>query len=785
MRGVKITFLLAIGFLSNSLCGQSINSGTIYVSDNSEYFIQNGNLDFDNISNATTQTTRTDANYGKVSFTQNSGWINASDAHFLDGYGRSYSPDLFILPVGQSGIFAPVGVDPVNDLGIDGAYFASAPSAVGTTLGFGISSVSTTEYWRVLGSSSKITLTYRASSNATFISANNLPNLIIAGWNGTQWEEIPSSLDPVSILGGTSTLISGSITSTSEVNLATYQYFTLAGKDGCAPLIASSGNIKTWNGGWSPSPPTLADPVIINSPYSGTSFVCNSLELNSNVTLADDTSVEIVNGVTGSGKIIMSSEAIVVQRNATSLAPNIELTKSTRPMRRYDYVYWGTPIAGNFFSQLNGAVAQGFITPGAFDLKYKFVPGPAPGNGWQNLTTTETGKGYIMRVKQQAPFVDDATANAIDLKFAGVSNNGDVQVNIIYNTAATSPTSKTHHNLVANPYPSAIDAGLFLKENTDIDGVVYLWAAKTPYPGTGNYTQADFAAWNLSGTVNTSPIPTEINGKIASGQGFIVRALNSGSVTFTNCMRLTSTGSNGNFFRTSASEETTETKDKFKVNLTTSNNVFSQILIAYSENSTAGYDRLYDATKFSTSTSQLYSLLDDNTKLAINGKGVFDATDIVKLGLSKDTSEVQEYSMTVSEKEGVFLTDDVKIYLHDKTLNQYHDFDNGAYSFFINGTATNDRFEVVYQTEALSNTDYDNIMADVFLTKEVVLGSANEIIESLAIYDVAGRLVENFKKVNNLQFSYPFHHAEGVYIAKLKLDNGKIFTKKLINANKL
>ena len=213
-----------------------------------------------------------------------------------------------------------------------------------------------------------------------FISANNLPNLIIAGWNGTQWVEIPSSVDAVSILGGASTLASGSITTTSEVNLATYQYFTLAGKDGCAPLIASSGNTKTWNGTWSPSEPTLADPVVINSPYSG-SLVANSLQLNNNITLADGETVEIVNGVTGTGKIIMSSEAVVVQRNSISAAPNIELTKTTRAMRRYDYVYWGTPIAGNFFSQLNGAVAQGYATTGAFDQKFKFVPGPAPGNG--------------------------------------------------------------------------------------------------------------------------------------------------------------------------------------------------------------------------------------------------------------------------------------------------------------------------------------------------------------------------------------------------------------------
>jgi hypothetical protein len=196
----------------------------------------------------------------------------------------------------------------------------------------------------------------------------------------------------------------------------------------CAPLVASSGVTKTWIGSsWSPSgAPSIADPVVINSAYAAGSFACNSLTLNADVTLSNGQSLEVNSGVSGSGKIIMASEASFVQRDGTATAPSIELTKKSRPMRRYDYIYWGTPISGNFFSQFAGAKASTASAADAFDSKLKYVS--SSGGGWQTLTAIETGRGFAGRVKNQDPFINSTAVDFINFKFTGTANNGDISV---------------------------------------------------------------------------------------------------------------------------------------------------------------------------------------------------------------------------------------------------------------------------------------------------------------------------------------------------------------------
>jgi hypothetical protein len=84
--------------------------------------------------------------------------------------------------------------------------------------------------------------------------------------------------------------------------------------------------------------------------------------------------------------------------------------------------------------------------------------------------------------------------------------------------------------LIGNPYPSAIDIDLFLKENAAlVKGTVYLWSHNTI---TNNvYTSADYAVYNLLGGVGTSSSKniginnTKPDGKIASGQSFFLLRL--------------------------------------------------------------------------------------------------------------------------------------------------------------------------------------------------------------------------------------------------------------------
>lgn len=765
------TLLITLFVLSSSSSAQFQNNGTVFIGDNGFLFYESGSFNF----GATTQTTttRTAGTYGKLIFASATTTSGSSNSHFLDGYGGIRTTATFTLPVGQAGVLAPITITPSSTTAIDAAYFRAAPSTQGSTLDTNVGAISPVEYWHVLGTNNAVIgLTWRATSNlSTFVSP--VSNVTLAGFDGTKWVALPS------VVAGT--LSAGTVISSAAINLNTYKFFTIASqKTPCQPLLASSGSTKIWTGAsWTGGTPTLSDPAVLAAAYNGGSFSCNSLtNAGFNITLSDGQFLEVVNGFSGTGKIIMSSEASVVQRDKTAAAPSIELTKKTRSvMRRYDYVYWGTPISGDFFSQLAAAKASTASVANAFDTYYKYQTGT--GGGWVSLNATTPGIGFIARIRPQAPFINATATDFINLKFTGVANNGDVSVPITNNPALTNGGSS--HVLLANPYPSAIDADKFLVENSNIDGVIYIWTSATSNPGTvTNYSQSDYIAYTKAGVVLTSGIPTTFAGKIASGQAFKVKSLvNSGNVTFTNCMRLTT--DNNQFFKSSQNAPVTPTKDSFKLSMTGDNGVFSQILVAYMPEASLGYDRLYDAGRNSVSTAQLFSVFeDDGRKLSINARPVFDEADTVPLGITKSNTTNETFTIAISDQEGIF-SQNQKVYLQDLSNNTYHDFGMGNFSFTANTIAVADRFKIVYNATALANTQFGT--ADVFATisKNILSVKANQAIVGVEVFDMVGKKIMELKVDNELDFSTPFTFSQAIYIVKAKLENGFIATSKLIN----
>lgn len=771
--------LFVFVFTVFSIKAQVQNQEPLFIGDNGFVYLQSDTYYF-GAGNGLTKTSRTPSTYGKLVFSSNTIASGASNTHYLDGYGSIISTAPFVFPIGQSGIYAPVKVTPSTVMPIDAAYYRANPTQVGGSIDSAIGNLSNLEYWHVLGNNAAtISLSW---SNASMLGnlASLTSELTIVGFDGAQWVEIPSTVDATSFLGGNSSLTSGSISSTGNVDVSTFTYFTIGTKaDACNPLVASSGNTKTWNGSWSPSAPTIADPVIINADYAAGSFDCNSLVLNANVTLENGQYVEIVYGVTGTGKFIMASEANVVQRASGVAAPNIELNKKTRSvMRQFDYIYWGTPIAGDFFDQLAGAQACTGVSAGAFDLKYKYATGA--GGGWQTLSAVETAKGYIMRIKAQEPFTTASATDCINLKFTGVANNGDITLPITNNPSF--PNAGTSHVLLANPYPSAIDANKFLTYNNDIDGVVYIWTSATLTPGTVQpYSQADYIAYTLAGSVIPNNLPTTFNGKIASGQGFKVKSkATAGTVTFNNCMRLKD--GNDQFYKVNNTVAPIGPIDRFKLNMTGNNAVFSQILVSYMPQTTLEYDRMYDAGRNSVSTAQLYSIFEgDGRKLAINARPNFFVSDVVPLGVSKADTTAEDFTISIVEQEGIFATNLVTVYLHDKALGTYIDLASaGSYTFSSATTALNDRFEIVY-ANPLANPQFSEANVMAFIKNATLNIIAGVEMEGVEVFDVTGRKIFT-ATINSLKnYNTPFNHAQAVYLLKVKLTNGKLATFKLIN----
>jgi hypothetical protein len=249
-----------------------------------------------------------------------------------------------------------------------------------------------------------------------------------------------------------------------------------------------------------------------------------------------------------------------------------------------------------------------------------------------------------------------------------------------------------------------------------------------------------------------------------------------GTAVFNNCMRVS--GNNNQFMRTNSEI----TVDRYKLNIIGNNGVGNQILIAYMPETTLGYDRMYDAELNSVSPVQLYSsIAEGNKQLAINARPSFENTDIVNLGVIKSNVSSENFSIAISEKEGVFSTSPVNVFLHDNLLNVYHNLADGAYTFNTSAVALNNRFQVLYQDSTLNNSDFvsNNVFAKI--SNEILTIVSSLPMTDVSVYDLSGRLVMKIKVNNQNETTNEFLFAEGIYIVKIKMINGTITSRKLVN----
>lgn len=800
-RKQNILFCFIIGicfFVPSSIVAQVMNKGKLYVHDDGEAYIASGNYSFDDA--GTTITSRSALNYGVLSFSAAATYSFASSEHFADGYIRSYGGGTFTYPVGQSGQpgqpgkYAPVRISPSSVISgrADVAYFSSNPSAIGSAVNASVATISTAEYWRVKSCNTSagqgcaayfaaVSLTWNSTSGIATLTSNDISNLTISGWNGTSWQRLESAVDATSILGGSSTTTSGSITTTVAIDLAQFEYFTFGNiGNSCAPLVASSETTKTWNGSsWSPSAPTLADPVIINAAFSG-NLSCNSIVLNANVTIGNGQLLEIVYGATGTGTVILSTQANLVQRNSTAAAPTIQLTKVTNSMRMFDYVLLSSPInsGATFYSNLNSgsnvAVEGNFNTyPSVGNSKSAFSSDFKTLNdlGQQILINTATigiGYGLRARVANQLPFTTNRFGNYwsedkknIHIKTEGVANNGNVSVNILANVPS----------LVGNPYPSAISADKILALLPDDQKTIYFWTYATAMPANFTYNNNDYATWTLAGGVRAGSGGVVPTGKIASMQSFYIKGgASARTLTFTNCMRQT-TG-NTNFFRLKPT-------DRFWLNLTGSSGSFSQILVSYTSSATLGEDAGYDGMRYGTGSTSTLSSLINNSKYAIQARPPFDATDTVPLAVDKLQND--DFTISLDNKEGVFNNIGTTIYLHDKILGIYHDLSVSSYSFVQADAEDRNRFEIVYQNQTLNTNPFAHNQAVAIFTNNRLEVRANSKMNFIEIFDLTGRKIWESKIDSTTTFTIPIYFSQNLYIAKIKLENGKTASIKLVN----
>ncbi|WNM20121.1 GEVED domain-containing protein [Flavobacterium capsici] len=575
-------------------------------------------------------------------------------------------------------------------------------------------------------------------------------------------------------------LESGTYTFTANATLAngctTSQDITVTNKSKIWQGLSTDWNSAT---NWKPNGvPAITDCIVVpstaNNPIiSGSSYQAygKNIDVKSNANVLINTS----NNLTINDEVTVRANGLIELKNSSSLVQNVDtainsgtmkMTRTTRPMTRWAYVYWGSPIAENAFSQI----------PTEFDLKYRWVSGTSAGT-WTSLSSVTSGEGFIARVKNIAPF--STGTGTIDFVYTGTPKNGVVNVNVDSFDSSSLVAGNTV--LLANPYPSVVDATKFLQHanNTELGGTLFFWTSLTLYSGTGPYSVTDYGSWNLAGGTGTAPStdPTNLslkpNGKIASGQGFFAQAFADGQITFNNSMR--ETNNNSQFFRTSG--EPSIEKNRIWLNLY-SDSTFRQTLIGYMTGATDGIDKFYDGDSFTNNAIDIYSI-HDGRNLVIQGKGLpFNQNDVVPLGYRVTTNG--SYSIAIDELDGLFLGNQ-NIYLRDNLLNIDHDLKASPYTFITNSGTFNNRFQIVYTTNALGVGEVTDTTTFGMITNQELTINSSEMIKNLTVYDITGKMIINQTEINIKQYTIPFYYPNGVYIAKVKLGNDKVADIKLMH----
>lgn len=585
------------------------------------------------------------------------------------------------------------------------------------------------------------------------------------------------------------------------------------------------------------------------------SFIACQLFVNSStLTIADNTYVEVENNVKliGTGSILVHPQAAFVQIKDTGTVEadnpdNYQVNKLTAIMNAwYEYTYWSSPTQETIGDALSEAAANRRFkfsaqdyrdskmennndnTPidGQDDIDDSFTNySDGTGPDWQLVSGSDymiPGIGYAS-THDPNNFSSNTDCPGCNLlyTFNGLFNNGIVEVDIFRND---DELLDNNWNLVGNPYPSAISADAFLDYNAVenfsapnpvIKGAIYLWSQNTEPLSTNNgndqlnFSQNDYAIINGWGETATSPggdsSSDPLNRMIPSGQGFFVAmgeeaavvasaynsSVDSTKLKFNNSMRVRGVSDNSQFFKTVDSP--VALPNRIKVNLTSDNGVFSQILVGYLDGATDGYDGMYYDTPRNLSTgsaSILYSTITGtDDKLAIQAKNTssLDIDEVIPIGFYTTINVATLYTLSIAQLEGTFLTSNT-IYLKDNLLNIYHDFSNSSYTFTSTVGEFNDRFELVFQTTALSTQDSILSLDDVTIIDmpngavKIKVGK-DHAISQVEIIDVLGRTLYTLRGTGSEEVYFLPQLNQSAYIAKVTMTNGQTLSKKAIKKN--
>ncbi|WP_433811291.1 T9SS sorting signal type C domain-containing protein [Flavobacterium johnsoniae] len=218
------------------------------------------------------------------------------------------------------------------------------------------------------------------------------------------------------------------------------------------------------------------------------------------------------------------------------------------------------------------------------------------------------------------------------------------------------------------------------------------------------------------------------------------------------------------------------------LNLTNSQGLFKQILIAYVTGATNGYDHNYDApTMDANKYADFFSIIESN-KLVIQGRAVpFDVSDTIPVGYRSEITG--KLTISIDHTDGDL--DVLNIYLEDKETGTMHNLKSGSYTFStLSGTFT-DRFVIRYIADKkLGINEMEKQLQHLSVASKnqvISVKSFPAALKKVSVFDITGKLLYSSPHLGSSELEIAnILTGPQILLVKTTLENENIVTRKVI-----
>ena len=376
-----------------------------------------------------------------------------------------------------------------------------------------------------------------------------------------------------------------------------------------------------------------------------------------------------------------------------------------------------------------------------------------------NLWTDIASLNYnLIPAKGYGIWIDDGPTTEI---FSGITNTGNKEFNFT-RTDMVNDTAEGW-NLVGNPYPSILDWNA-ITIPVNLGGAFWVFDPTLGESGSFRYYI------DGGGDSNTA------DQYISSGQGFFVRATGSGTLQFTNSVRISQAAS---FYK----REVILDEQQMLVVKVMSNEIENQTAFRYNSNATPLYDRLYDVFCIPSASLDVPNIYtkSQGIKMSVNTYPVINEDEEYPFYIEMKQNGTLSLSIkelnSIPEQYPLYLEDVQENYVQDLRQNNQYTFNytkNTIKEFKIHFKDATGVYEETLESYTFNCSLNNQKLRVKYLGDKSFNGSAK-----INVYNLAGQQILS-TQTNEVDFETDFSGASSSYLVHIVYDK-KSFSTKVYN----